>query len=205
MNGRKSYLTALAGIEWFGLIAQLILMLNGKAAPVGELLMRFFTFFTITTNLLVGVYLLALLFRPTQPFFSHPSTQTAIVMYITVVGLIYNLILRQLWSPTGLQAVVDDILHTAIPLLVILYWVIWVDARPVKPRAIWRWLLYPAVYTAIVFVRGAFAHWYPYPFMDLQKLPTATVIRNCAGVLLVFLLFSFLFLFWGKRKSARAL
>jgi len=204
MSGRRSYLTALAGIEWFGLIAQLILMLNSGAAPTGELLMRFFTYFTITTNLLVGVYSLDLLFRPAQPFFSRPSIQTAIVMYITVVGLIYNLILRQLWSPTGLQAVVDDILHTAIPVLVILYWVIWVDARSVQSRAIWRWLLYPAVYTAIVFVRGAFAHWYPYPFMDLQKLPTATVIRNCVGILGVFLLFSAIFWYWGHKKASSA-
>jgi len=201
MSLRKPYLATLALIEWFGIIAQLILMLDSGAAPTGELLIRFSTYFTITTNLLVGIYTVVLLARPAHPFFSHPSTQTAIVVYITVVGLIYNLILRQLWSPAGLQAVVDDILHTAVPLLVIFYWIIWVDARSVRPQAIWRWLLYPAAYTVIVFVRGSFANWYPYPFLDVRRLSTAIVIRNCMGVLGVFLLFSVIYRYWGIKKG----
>jgi len=201
MNPRKIYLLVLAGLEWFGLIAQFILILNSRAASPGELMMRYFTFFTITTNLLVGIYTLALLVRPTHRFFTHPSTQTAIVMYITVVGLIYNLILRNGWSSSGLQTLVHEILHSVIPPMVILYWALWVDARSLKPKVIGRWLLYPAVYTAIIFIRGAVANWYPYPFLDLRHLSPATVILNCIGILVVFLLFSAIYWYWGRKKT----
>ena len=201
MNRSKTYLLVLALLEWFGLIAQLILILDSRAASPGELLMRYFTFFTITTNVLVGVWALALLIKPTHRFFSHPSTQTAIIMYISVVGLIYNLLLRNAWPSSGLQTVVHEILHSIIPPMVIIYWALWVDARSLKSKVIGRWLLYPALYTIIIFIRGAIADWYPYPFLDLRLLSTAIVIRNCLGILGVFLLFSVVYYYWGRKKS----
>jgi len=201
MNRSRPYLIALAILEGFGLIAQFILLINSRTASTGELLMRFFTFFTILTNLLVGIWATVLIFRPTHRFFSHPSTQTAIVMYISVVGLIYNLLLRNSMASGPLQNFLHELLHTIIPPMVILYWALWVDARSLKPNVIFRWLLYPAVYTTVVFLRGAVANWYPYPFLDLRHLSPSTVLRNCIGVLIVFLLFSLLYWYLGRKKK----
>ena len=205
MSKRKAFLLLAVLLEWFGLIAQFILMLWSGTQPVGELLMRFFTFFTITTNLLTGVYLAALLFaRPgSTGFFSRPSPQTSFVVYITVVGLVYNLVLRGLWPSHGLQTVVHELLHSVVPTLVIIYWAVWVDTRGLQWKDIALWLIYPLVYTLVVFIRGAISGWYPYPFLDLTREATGDVVKNCLAILVVFALLSVLFCWCGRKKRMR--
>jgi len=51
--------------------------------------------------------------------FFEAGVITAITVYITIVGLVYNVILRFLWKPEGLQFIVDELLHTVIPLLLL--------------------------------------------------------------------------------------
>jgi len=205
MIGQKRYLRALALLEWFALIAQFILQQQNSVTDRGESLIRFFSYYTILTNILVGVYVTVQLFTPENRrtgFFSKPSVQTAITMHITVVGLIYNLLLRQLWVSTGLQAVLHDLLHTAIPLLMIIYWWVWVDTRRLRYKDIPAWLVYPALYAIYVMIRGHFSAWYPYPFLDVPTLGYSQVIINTTLMIVVFILFSFLFVILGKRKKS---
>lgn len=51
-----------------------------------------------------------------------------------------------------------------------------------------RWLRFPLAYACWVFLRGAWAHEYPYPFLDPGALALPAVLRNCAGVFALFLL-----------------
>lgn len=221
MNRRKAFLWVIVLLEWPAWIVQLILHLRASPAPTGEALVRFFSFFTILTNLLVGVYAAALLFpagdprhrtHPAGDPHTHPaggipagdsrrpSAQTAVAVYITIVGLIYNLVLRGLWHSGPLQAVLHDLLHTVIPLLFIIYWRVWVDARSLRYADILPWLIYPALYCLFVLVRGSYTGWYPYPFMDVNVLGGWPVFRNCLGITVVFVLFPLLFVYWGRRK-----
>ncbi|MBL7878732.1 MAG: Pr6Pr family membrane protein, partial [Chryseobacterium gambrini] len=39
-----------------------------------------------------------------------------------IVGLIYQFLLRSTWNPSGMQKLVDELLHSVIPLLVLIYW-----------------------------------------------------------------------------------
>lgn len=50
------------------------------------------------------------------------GTLTAITAFILIVGLVYQVALRGIWQPTGLQHIVDELLHTIIPLYVFMYW-----------------------------------------------------------------------------------
>lgn len=205
MNGRKKYLLVLTLLEWPALIAQFILQQQNSATDRGESLIRFFSYYTILTNILVAVYVTVQLTRAGSRqtgFFFKPSVQTAIALHITVVGLIYNLLLRQLWVSWGLQAVLHELLHTAIPLLMIIYWWIWVDTRRLQYGNIPSWLVYPAVYSIFVMLRGHFAGWYPYPFLDLPTLGYSQVFINCVLMIVVFVLFSLLFVIAGKRKKS---
>ncbi len=204
MNARKVFLLLLVVIEWFALIAQLLLHLQTVPTGTGESLLLFFSYFTILTNILVAVYATVLLLMPEKNasgFFFKPSVQTAIALYIVVVGLIYNIILRQLWDSSGLQAVLHDLLHTLAPLLMLIYCWRWTNARTLRYSHIPGWLVYPAVYAVCVILRGHFAAWYPYPFLDALQLGYSKVAVNSAGLVLVFLVFSFLFAWLGKIKS----
>ena len=49
--------------------------------------------------------------------------------YIAIVGIIYRLLLRQLWNPQGMQWVADVILHDVIPVGYVLYWLLFAPGR----------------------------------------------------------------------------
>lgn len=188
------YLLIMGLAAWFALVAQLYIYLENKAAPVPELLIRYFSFYTILTNILIAVCCTALLLKPgTVKFFSRPGILTGIAVNITIVGLVYNLILRFLWQPTGLQHAVDEILHLLIPLAFIFFWTTFVPKGTLKWSHIYPWMIYPLVYLAVVLVRGAMSGYYPYPFLDVVKLGYPTVFINSAGVTVAFILVSLLF------------
>lgn len=190
-------------VEWLALITQFVLFLQAIPTGLTESLIRFFSFFTISTNLLVGIYVTFLLVAPDQQqkgFFLRPGVQTAIVLYILIVGLVYNILLRHLWHAGPIQAIIHDLLHTVMPILVVVYWQRWVDTRQLQYQNIATWLIYPAAYAVYTLVRGAFAAWYPYPFIDAAKLGYERIAVNCAVLAVIIVLFSALLIFWGKKK-----
>ena len=204
MKTNKLYLLIIVLMELFALIAQLVLLLQAARLPLAEAITRYFSYYTILTNIIVGVYAAVQCFTPADKrtgFFFRPSVETAITLYITIVGLVYTLVLRQLWSPQGLQAVVDDILHTIVPAMILFYWWRWVATRRLKYSNIPFWLIYPAVYALIILIRGHFAGWYPYPFLDVLQYLYGRVMINCLLLLLFFILFSSLFVWAGKKKA----
>ena len=204
MSGRKLLLFIIAITAWTSIIAQLVLSFEYSTTCATETIVRFFSYFTILTNTLVAFFASVQLFsKPATPgFFGNANTQTAITMYITIVGVVFNLVLRSLWKEGGMQAVLNDLLHSVIPLLMIAYWWRYVDGQKTSYKSIPVWLIYPALYAIYTLLRGPFATWYPYPFMNVAALGYPTVLRNSGFLVLAFLFFSFLFVFLGKKKPA---
>jgi hypothetical protein len=117
---RKKLSIIFSVLVWVAVVAQFILMLQNRATDVPETVIRFFSYFTILTNILVAFYFTAVIFDIS---FTHKSgLLTAVTTYIFMVGIIYQILLRHLQQFTGLQLVVDELMHSVIPLLVIIYW-----------------------------------------------------------------------------------
>jgi hypothetical protein len=95
----------IALVGWFALGLQLHIMVN-KAPSVTTALVNFFSYFTILTNLIVAVSFTAQLLRP-GGFFSRLSVKAGVTLYIAIVGIVYSLLLRAIWAPTGWQKVAD--------------------------------------------------------------------------------------------------
>ncbi|WP_245957472.1 Pr6Pr family membrane protein [Chitinophaga flava] len=190
----RSFMAALSLLGWFALTAQFYLIINSEVAPVLELTVRFFSYFTILTNLMVAVCSTTLWLYPGSRFFSRAGTLTAITVYILVVGIIYNVVLRLLWQPHGLQKIVDELLHSVIPLLFLLYWALFTARRRMDWKQCWAWLLYPLVYFIFILGRGSFSGFYPYPFVDAARIGIPQVLINALGVAGIFLLLSLLFI-----------
>lgn len=111
-------------ITWSAVVVQLYLFIVNRATPISEVIIRFFSYFTILSNILVALCFTILLLKQESGcgrFFSEPKILTAITTYIGVVGIVYNIVLRSLWAPEGLQMVVDESLHLVIPVLVVLF------------------------------------------------------------------------------------
>lgn len=173
----------LACTGWFAVIAQYCLMLDNRSASIAETSIRFFSFFTILTNTLLAVYFSAssLNMRWSQ----RPGLLTALTVYISVVGLVYQVVLRSLWQPEGLQKIVDELLHSVIPLLTVYYWYRFENKAATLYTQIVRWLAYPLIYLVYILVRGSRSGFYPYPFVNAGELGLTRVLIN-AFVLLVF-------------------
>ncbi len=198
------YLAIMALLGWFALTTQFYIIINSGAAPTGELIVRYFSYFTLTTNLLVAVCSSSLLLSPTSKwgqFFSQQNALTAITVYILIVGIIYNFILRFLWQPKGLDMVVDELLHSVIPILFLIFWFVFVTKNHVKWQAILPWLLYPIVYLFFVLTRGSFAGFFPYPFLNINNLGFVKVLVNSVGIAAVFIVVTLVFVGIGNLLS----
>ncbi|MDR3713194.1 MAG: Pr6Pr family membrane protein [Puia sp.] len=195
-------------LGWLAVLGQLYLIILNRTESVGETIIRFFSFFTILTNILVALCFTACLVNKDAGFFAafaRPSNIAAITVYITVVGLIYNLILRSLWDPTGLQLIVNELLHSVIPVLFVVFWLIFIPKTGLTIKKIVPWLVFPLIYMLFVIFRGALSGFYPYPFIDVRLLGYPRSFFNAALCLCLFLVLSLLILALGnllnKRKS----
>ena len=203
MKKKLAILFALIG--WFAVIAQYILMIQNREASIAETTIRFFSFFTILTNILVAIYFTCLVFTKNQEskLISRPGTLTAITIYITMVGFVYQFALRHIWKPQGLQLIVNELLHSVIPVLVIIFWYLYEITKPVKYTQIFKWSIYPSAYLFYILVRGSFSNYYPYPFIDVTHLGMAKALTNAGVILVMFLTIAALLLFIGKSIIKR--
>ncbi len=212
MNKKSSGANLLAGftalIAWFALILQLIILINTASAnhltslqAVG----RFFAYFTILTNLMVAVSLSAILIIPKSAiglFFSKPSVAAATAVYILIVGIIYNILLRSLWKPEGWQKIADESLHVIVPLLYVLYWFFYASKEKLQWKNVFQWLIYPVFYLLYMLIRGAVEGFYPYPFLNVKELGYSQTLLNAGGMLIVFVLMGGIFVAIGRRQAS---
>lgn len=182
---------ALLGLT--GLLVQLYVTFNALPLPPLETLERFFSYFTILTNTLVTGYFLVRSLAPESGvgrWVARPEVGTALTVYILVVGLVYQTVLRGLVPLAGRAILADNIIHGLVPLYMLGFWLLLVAGQGVRWRTVPYWLLYPAAYLAYTLLRGPSAHYYPYPFVDVAALGYGPVLRNCLLVLLVMLALS---------------
>lgn len=101
---------------------------------VSHRLIDFFSYFTIETNLLIALVLTVYCLSPQEErVLTSLSVQTALAVYIIIVGVVYELMLRNLWHPHGLRLLADMVLHDAIPFFYFLYWLVFL------PKGSLRW------------------------------------------------------------------
>jgi len=202
-NSKKVFLTIIALVGIFSLVTQLCLSIHNTLVPLAETIIRYFGFFTIEGNILVTVAVIFLLASSKSKwgrFFSDEAVLSAITVYIVIVGLVYNIVLRPLYVQHGMQAFVDNLLHVAVPILFLFYWIVFVPKAQLKWN-ISRWLIYPTVYALVVMARGAFVNYYPYFFLNAGKFGYPRVLLNIAGLIVVFVVISLLLVATGKLAS----
>lgn len=197
---KKSIEISILIAGWFAVTTQLFLMLSNSPDTTSETLLRFFSYFTILTNTLVAVYFSSrVLVSGNNPnsFFNRSGILTAITVYITIVGLVYQVALRPIWNPTGLQKVVDELLHSVIPLAVVAYWVRYENHSAFDWRRLGYFIIYPLCYLIFILVQGAISGFYPYPFLDVNQIQWPEALINIGVLFTVFLVLYRLFSWIG--------
>lgn len=190
-----------AVICWFALLIQLYLLLINRTMSVPATLLHFFSFFTIQSNLIAALVFLRLaLSKPSfgSGVYSKASIYTATVVYIGVVAIVYNLVLRHLWHPQGAHKFADELLHVFNPLIVFFFWIKFIPKDQLKWDYAIKWLIYPFLYVVFILIRGRFTQLYPYPFIDLNSLPLMKVLVNTLILSTLFYFLSLLLIALGK-------
>lgn len=194
-RGKASFsaiaLTAI--IAWLGLIIQIYVTLSTYAADrtLAGVLIQFFTYFTVLSNLAVAIGLSAILLSPASSagrFFSDSTTLTAIALYIAVVGLVFNTVLRDLLTLAGLGWWANEVMHVIVPVLYMVVWLFIIPKSKLQWQSAFSWLWVPFVYMIVVMIRGAICGLYPYPFMNAIKLGYGQIAINFTILFAVFLI-----------------
>jgi hypothetical protein len=184
----RALLLLVAILGWLGLVLQLVvsarLASTAGRSPLAGIL-HALCYFTVLTNLLTTIVATAGVTGGRGLLESH-GTRAATAVYIFVVGLIYSLLLRALWAPSGLHKVADAILHDLVPLAYTIWWLGYAPKGGLRWAQPLRWLGYPLVYFAFSVVVGLLTGRYRYPFVDLGVLGIATLLRNAALLALLF-------------------
>ncbi len=203
----RIYAAVGALLGWFALALQLYLMLvQSTAAERLGTLITYFSFFTILTNILTASVFTAVAFQAKGgwgKWLCRPSVQAATAVYIAIVGMVYQLLLRQLWNPQGAQWVADVLLHSVAPVGYVVYWLLFAPRASLSWKDSVTWLIYPGVYLVYVLARGAVSGIYPYPFVDVNVLGYGGVVARAGLLLLVFLGMGLLVVAVGRWIRAR--
>ena len=154
-------------------------------------LVFYFSFFTITSNLmLAAIYLSDLVGWGWLRWWRTPWVRGMMAGAIALVMVVYHFLLFGLADIDIWFIVADRTLHYVDPVLYIVWWL------AVQPHGKLRWgqiplmLAYPLIYIAYAMARGAVTAEYPYPFLAADKLGYGQVAINCVfmfvGVIVIY-------------------
>ncbi|MGI5126733.1 Pr6Pr family membrane protein [Pseudonocardia sp. CA-107938] len=177
----------------FSLVVQLVLLFTGGAdansgeagavASIGTRLARLFSYFTIQSNIVVCVVAILLVLRPDRDGrWWHAARLTSLVA-IVITGLVFAVVLAPLVHLTGWALVATIGFHYVSPWLTLLAWVALGPRRRFTLRTAVAAFVWPILWLVYTFVRGAVVHWYPYPFLDVDRIGFDRALTNSLGVL----------------------
>lgn len=127
-------------------------------------IVNLFSYFTIESNLIaIFVLLVGAIGDPRGPRWAY--VRGAATLYLTITGIVYNTLLLNV-SVGVTAAWVNDVVHRAVPLLLLLDWIVFSPWARTRYVVALTWLAYPLAYVAYTLIRGPLANWYPYPFLD---------------------------------------
>jgi hypothetical protein len=198
--GIAALVTALVALA--AVLLQLMLIvgkMTDEGATVIQAVWRFFGFFTILTNIAVAAVATAMAFAPASRW-AGPRARLAAATAIIMVGTVYSVALRALWSPTGWQAVADHALHDATPPLFLLSWILSAHGALAWRDVIWA-LTGPLAYCVYALVRGSYDGWYAYWFLDGSALALSQLAINILALVAAFLAIALILISIDKRLA----
>ena len=160
-----------------------------------DALWSMYRFFTVITNTLIGV-VCALVVMGRAP---GEQVQAALLLAIGAVSIVYHILLAHLIDLAGFSAVVDQMVHTVIPIAFALYWLLYAPKARLRYGRVGLWLAYPCVYCVYALARGAVDGIYPYPFLDIGAEGGLAVAVNVVALLAVFFLAGLGIVWVGRR------
>ena len=175
------------------------------AKPLWMVPIDLYGYFTIWTNTLVAI-ITARYARggDEQGLFGRQWLLAATVVYIIVVGLIYNLLLAGYNPQTGLRKIIDLTFHTVIPIAYPLWWLTQISRGRLAWGALAPTLVFPLAYSFVAMGKGAITGKYAYFFIDIGKYGVPQVLLNIAGLALLYAVLMAVVIAFDRRARGGA-
>ncbi|MBM3147209.1 MAG: Pr6Pr family membrane protein [Actinobacteria bacterium] len=199
---------------WFGLTAlvvlaavviSLVLALTGDDPQFGSPLadaFNIFAYFTIQSNIIVGLTSLLLALRPQRRSTLFRVFRLDGLIMILVTAIVFHALLAGLVGVSGWSSVSNQLVHTVVPALAVLGWLVFGPRGLVSWRVVAWSVVYPLLWVLFTLVRGAVTGWYPYPFLDVGELGYPRVALTILGITVAFVALA-AGLHWVDGWSAR--
>lgn len=175
---------------------------NGKAVvstPVR--LVRFFTYFTIESNILAMVMAVSLVLRPWRDGRVWRVARVASVVGMTVTFVVYRVALAGLLDLHGAAWWTDFGFHVVAPLLTVIGWLLFGPWPRFDLASVCWFIGWPVCWLGYVLVFGAATGWYPYPFLDAGTHGYPRALLNCLLVAVLLLGFGGVFMLLDRRLA----
>jgi hypothetical protein len=134
---------------------------------------NFFGYFTILSNIFAALVLLYAALKRNAPSHRLDVLRGAATVCMVLVGIVFSLLLATLES--DVVPWVNAVVHYVMPIVLAADWLIDPPRRRLSMRDGFWWLAFPLAYLIYTLIRGAIVHWYPYPFLDVDRTGAATV------------------------------
>jgi hypothetical protein len=193
MNPRwaRPFFALTAACVLIGVVVQLIVSANDESVFGGSAAGRafnIFAFFTVQSNVIVGVTSLMLASRVDRSSTVFKVFRLIGVVAITVTGIVFHVVLSGLLDLDTWAQVANQFLHTVVPILALVGWLTF-GPRGLTSGFVVRWTVaFPLLYMVFTAVRGPLASdWYPYPFANVHDLGYLRVAVNALWITLLFI------------------
>lgn len=216
-----------AGLGVAAIVAQLVRTVSNAqnattpyGSDVATVVANFFSFFTIQSNVLAAVTLTigAVWYWVRGRNAIEEPRWFAVLLacastYMIITGIVYNLLLRgyQL-EPGATVAWSNEVLHVAIPVILLLDVLLAPKRRALSWRTVWIIVAYPIVWVVYTLLRAntvvnpanGNAWWYPYPFLNPHVQPNGYlgVAGWVAVISAMFIAVGFLVVWIGRARVA---
>ena len=186
------------------IIGQLVYSLSFDPEKRAFFFTNFFSFFTILSNVLAVIALIkAAWFSSTRA--ADPTWFTAffgaVATYMATTGIVYNTLLRQIsldqeatlgWS--------NEVLHLIGPILVVAAWIFAPGRGALTFRHLRVAAIFPIVWVIYTLIRGAAIGWYPYPFLNPERIGGYGIVAIYVVAIAVVILGFDAIVVWVSRK-----
>lgn len=176
---------------------------EGQAPGVLTRVIRFFSYFTVQSNILVALSVLPLLRYRAMDDKVWRVLRLDALIGIAVTGVVFVVALRPIVDLSGVSALTNVGFHYLSPLLAVVGWLLFGPRPRIDTKTLLWSLAWPLAWLAYTLVHGALTDWYPYPFIDAGELGYPATLLNAALVTILMLIVGALFYFPDARLSPR--
>lgn len=162
--------------------------------------LRVLSFFTIQSNILSLIVSAQLARNLNRDGPVWRAVRLASLVAIVITGVVYATVLSKVHEPHGWKETVSNtVFHYIVPIMMLVGWLLFGPRPRIDLVTLGRSLIYPLAWVVYSLIDGAITSWYPYPFVDVNTLGYAAVVRN--GALVVIILAVVTALYWlGDRR-----